>query len=286
MSLLRKIEKSLDGRLRSIFSGGNSSAEPEGREAIELYRDAMEQVSQRAQVGRKGERIFPFNVITVELHADTPERRAMLEALFDAEQLKEDIRATLHEERVQLPGDLEVRLHYNAEAVVEMRVLCEKQADPAPAAAIEAVPNAPKPARLIAVNGAASEPEYVPSSSRVNLGRDPDVTDNMGRLIRRNELHFPEALHEANGSVSRSHAHLAADPDSGDWRIFDDGSSLGTSLFRDGHRVEIPAHGPRGVLLRNGDEIYIGQVRLRFETTCHKIKANAHLRVPLRFLRR
>jgi len=35
MSLLRRIEKSLDQRLRSIFSGGEE--EPGAREAVELY---------------------------------------------------------------------------------------------------------------------------------------------------------------------------------------------------------------------------------------------------------
>ena len=82
--------------------------------------------------------------------------------------------------------------------------------------------------------------------------------------MRRNELFFPEAAHEANPSVSRSHAHLTFE--AGDWRIFDDGSSIGTTLFREGRRIDVPAHAGRGVALRPGDEIYLGQVRLRFET--------------------
>ncbi len=48
----------------------------------------------------------------------------------------------------------------------------------------------------------------------------------------------------------------------GEWRIFDDGSSIGTTLFRDGRRIDVPAHAGRGVALRSGDEIYLGQVRL------------------------
>ncbi len=87
----------------------------------------------------------------------------------------------------------------------------------------------------------------------------------MGRTIRCNELSFPEEAHEANPSVSRSHAHVAFDGASGQWRIFDDGSSLGTVLFREGRRIDVPAHAGRGVALRPGDEIYLGQVRLRFE---------------------
>lgn len=263
MSVLRRIEKSFDQRMRSIF-GGRRADEPQAREAIELYRDAIDQVAARAQVGRKGERVFPFNRVTVELHADNPERRAMLEALFDAAQLSDDLRAILHEERVELPGDLTVFVHYNPEAVVEMRVLCEKSAAEQPAAATANVPV--KPAKLVTVTGEGSEAEYTLASQLLNIGREPEVLDNFGRLIRRNDLHFLETANPANASVSRAHAHIAHDPATGDWRIFDDGSSLGTSLFRDGRRIEIPAHGGRGVLLKPGDDIYLGQVRLRFES--------------------
>ena len=85
--------------------------------------------------------------------------------------------------------------------------------------------------------------------------------DAMGRPIRRNELSFPE-----NDACRRTRVFPAPtrtsyfDADSGQWRIFDDGSSLGTTLFRDGRRIDVPAHASRGVALRPGDEIYLGQV--------------------------
>ncbi len=50
MNLLRRIEKSLDHRLRSIFSGGGD--EPGAREGIELYRDALDQIAARADRGQ------------------------------------------------------------------------------------------------------------------------------------------------------------------------------------------------------------------------------------------
>ena len=101
---------------------------------------------------------------------------------------------------------------------------------------------------------------------RVNMGREAEITDALGRAIRRNELYFPEQAHEANRSVSRSHAHIGFDASTGEWRIFDDGSSIGTALFREGRRIDVPAHAGRGVALRPGDEIYLGQVRLQFES--------------------
>ncbi len=266
MNLLRRIEKSLDHRLRAIFSGGGD--EPGAREAIELYRDALDQIGARATVGKRGDRIFPFNRITIELHAADPERKAVLETLFDPGQLGDDIRSVLEEERITPPAELTVVVHYPEEALVEMRILCEKaerttHIEPAPAPVAEQV--ALVPARLTTISGVSSSPELALDRARINLGREEEVLDSMGRVFRYNELSFPESAHAANASVSRAHAHILFDPASAQWRIFDDGSSLGTTLFRDGRRIDVPAHASRGVALRPGDEIYLGQARLRFE---------------------
>lgn len=267
MNLLRRIEKSLDHRLRSIFSSGRE--EPGAREGIELYRDALDQIAARAAVGKRGGRVFPFNLITIELHAADAERKAVLETLFDPGQLGDDIRSTLEEARVTPPTELTVTVRYPGELLVEMRILCERQEKPASPPVLSPAPApaeiAPTPARLVTITGISSAPELALDRSRINLGREEEVLDISGRPIRRNELCFPEAAHEANATVSRSHAHISFDPGAGLWRIFDDGSSLGTSLFREGRRIEVPAHGGRGVALRPGDEIYLGQVRLKFE---------------------
>lgn len=262
MNLLRRIEKSLDHRLRSIFSGGRE--EPGAREAIELYRDALDQIAARATVGKRGDRVFPFNLITIELHAADAERKAVLETLFDPGQMGDDIRSTLEESRIAPPAELTVAVRYPEESLIEMRILCEKREKekPVPPPVLSA---APTPARLLTITGVSSATELALDRPRVNLGREEEVLDISGRPIRRNELSFPEAAHEANGTVSRAHAHISFDAGAGLWRIFDDGSSLGTSLFRAGRRIEVPAHGGRGVALRPGDEIYLGQVRLKFE---------------------
>ena len=271
MNILRRIEKSLDHRLRAIFSGGGD--EPGAREGIELYRDALDQIAARATVGKRGGRIFPFNRITIELHAADPERKAVLETLFDPGQLGDDIRSVLGEERVTPSAELTVFVHYSEEALVEMRILCEKvekttRIEPVPATPDPIAPPAPTPlvpARLVTITGVASSPELPLDRPRINLGREQEVLDAMGRVFRHNELSFPESAHAANASVSRSHAHILFDSAAGQWRIFDDGSSLGTTLFRDGRRIDVPAHAGRGVALRPGDEIYLGQARLRFE---------------------
>jgi FHA domain-containing protein len=267
MSLLRRIEKSLDQRLRSIFSGGDE--DPGAREAVELYRDALDQIASRATAGKRGDRIFPFNLITIELRAENDERKAVLETLFDPGSLGDDIRATLKEERVTPGAELTVAVKYPVDALVEMRVICERGEPPQKAAAgMIAHPILVQitPARLVTITGVSSAVEFALDRPRINLGREAEITDALGRAVRRNELFFPESAHEANPSVSRAHAHIRFDAMSGEWRIFDDGSSIGTTLFREGRRIDVPAHAGRGVALRAGDEIYLGQVRLQFES--------------------
>ena len=51
MSILRRIEKAMDHRLRAIFAGG--SDEPGAREAIELYREALDLIAARVTVGKR-----------------------------------------------------------------------------------------------------------------------------------------------------------------------------------------------------------------------------------------
>jgi hypothetical protein len=264
MSFLRKVEQTLDKRLRGIFGGSHEG--PGSREAIELYRDALDQIGARATVGKRGDRVFPFDLIRVELMAADPERKALLEAIFEPSQMVDDIRAALVAERVTTPENLTVSVHYPPDAVVELRVICEKTVVPE---TVEAPPPPPQialiPVLLRTLEGVSSEPAYVADRPRINLGRERDVVDALGRAVRRNDLFFPEGVHEANASVSRSHAHIRFDPASGDWRIYDDGSTLGTSIFREGRRVDVPAHAPRGARLLPGDEIYLGQARIRLE---------------------
>ncbi len=130
MNLLRRIEKSLDHRLRSIFSAGRE--EPGAREAIELYRDALDQIAGRATIGKRGDRVFPFNLVTIELQAAGAERKAVLETLFDPGQLGDDVRSMLEAERVTPPPELTVAVRYPEEAAVEMRIVCERSDKPAP----------------------------------------------------------------------------------------------------------------------------------------------------------
>jgi predicted component of type VI protein secretion system len=62
--------------------------------------------------------------------------------------------------------------------------------------------------------------------------------------------------------VSRRHAHITAGPEPDCWRIHDDGSAHGTSVLRNGATIAVRT-GARGIRLRDGDEIVLGEARIR-----------------------
>jgi hypothetical protein len=266
MTLLQQIEKALDQQLRAAFGGGREN----GREAIELYREVLEEVSRRTTPGLRGEPVFPFNRIRIALKAEDAERRAVLETIFSAGQLANDIRACLKESRASAPSGLAIGVEFQAEQADEMELSFELAETPA---SVPAPAPARIPARLVTVMGSSSAAAFDLDADSLQIGRGPQVIDSSGRTVRRNGLFFADDAaaseinaSDINGSVSRAHAHLLFDAASGGWRIYDDGSTFGTGIFRHGRRIDVPAHGTRGVGLHAGDEIWLGNACLRFET--------------------
>jgi pSer/pThr/pTyr-binding forkhead associated (FHA) protein len=95
-----------------------------------------------------------------------------------------------------------------------------------------------------------------------------EVIDAAGRLTRKNDVAFRDDAQAPNPSVSRAHAHIEFDPEKGAFRLFDDRSAHGTTVLRDGSVIPVPQGPSKGVALRQGDEIVLGQARLRFEEGC------------------
>ena len=126
----------------------------------------------------------------------------------------------------------------------------------------EAPPAAERPpARLIVVKGEAGAAEYLIAANRINIGRLQEVISEKEGLRRANDVAFGEA----ETTVSREHAFLTYEPATGRFRICDDRSQRGTSIFREGRRIEVPKGSRRGTQLQSGDEIHLGDARLRFE---------------------
>jgi hypothetical protein len=112
------------------------------------------------------------------------------------------------------------------------------------------------------LNGIAERRTCSFAAMRIDLGRCTEVRDSRHRLIRTNHVAFVEGSGEVNQSVSRRHAHISHEPRSREFRLHDDGSEHGTGIVRTGRTFAVP-RGSRGVRLHSGDEIVLGEARLR-----------------------
>jgi hypothetical protein len=254
MSLFSEIEKTIERGFRrwtdKVFGPGQSD------DLIVMHRAILDEVAGKVQTMARGERVFPFTKVAVTFVAADAERRAVLEAAF-GERLAEDVPEALRATGASLPRGfvVEVRTAESGEGPYEIDYSREKAPEPVKAA--------PAVARLTVVRGKAEREEYTLDKARTNIGRLTELTDADHRVTRRNDVVFEEGAVEANGTVSRRHAHIRLE--NGEYRLCDDGSEFGTRVFRDGRSVECPAGNRRGEKLRSGDEIYLGRACLRFE---------------------
>ena len=105
---------------------------------------------------------------------------------------------------------------------------------------------------------------YRVTKDRLLIGCLPQVRDREGRLVRINNVVFPDIGNEINATVGEMHARIWFDFKRREFRVMDESSLYGTRIVREGHTIEVPAENPRGVGLRSEDAIYFGQACLRF----------------------
>jgi hypothetical protein len=254
MRLFSEIEKTIERGFRKwtahVFGAAQSN------ELLLVHRAILEEIETKVQTASRGQRIFPYSLVTVTLISADADRRALYEAAFGAEaRLESDVRQALEGAGCQLPRGFTVE--------VKTSELGDRAFDLAFGTAKPAPHDVPAPASLVVVKGKAEAETYAISKPRTNIGRLSELTDAEARVVRRNDIVFLEGVDEANNTVSRKHAHIQfAD---GECRIADDGSEFGTRVFRDGRSIDVPAGNRRGEKLRSGDEIHLGRACLRFQ---------------------
>ena len=234
------------------------------REPLEIAHAIVDAVERQVESAGRGARLFPFNSIAVSVLAPSQDSRARLDALFAATPSLRDRVVN----RLQSAGcdarDLRVELMYVGRAArswdnPHFHVAFDRVAiaEAAPAA----VDSMPARVEASVLRGVAERRTYSFAMSRIDLGRGVEVRDDRHRLLRTNHVVFVEGSAAMNQTVSRRHAHIAVEP-SGVCRLHDDRSEHGTGIVRGGRIIPVPA-GSRGVRLRSGDEIALGEARVR-----------------------
>ena len=251
-------------RLRQYFEAPlDGDATP-----LEIAQAALDDVERRVQPVGRGERVFPYTHVTVRVHA-AGEARASVEAVFAG--FDDRVRERLAEVRCA-PRPVIVAVEcleepdesWPAGRRFEVQYAKEEThaAASLPPAAGTAVVTEPPPLRVTVLKGAATDEAFSFTESTVSIGRSADPTDGFGR-VRRNRIAFLDTVDGITETVGRAHARLRFDAATGDYRLFDEGSSNGTSVVRDGDVIVVHRRDPRGVRVRSGDEIQVGRALLR-----------------------
>jgi hypothetical protein len=234
------------------------------RQPLEIVHALLEDIERQVQPAGRGRWIFPFNRLTLELLATSRESKAQLAAVIGG---ADGLRARIAE-RLQPTctlGPLDVRIRYKTVRPAgwngtEYHLELDR-VDLQPA--VPTVPAQPVPSlELIVSNGGCERRRFAFAAERIDIGRGAEVIDSRQRLLRRNQVAFTEDGNDANQTVSRRHAHILYQRASHEYRVYDDNSSRGTNIVRNGTTIPVPS-GARGVGLQSGDELLVGQARLR-----------------------
>jgi len=258
---------------RTVFEApfGAAQALGDSPEAAEIRIALLDQVREKIQRAG-GQALFPYNVVRVHIRASA-EEGAVFEHDFFRRFLDEEVHKTLSKELCRFPNDLRVEVKAASEAGKWLRVemLMEDAAPLTPEPAL----HEPGVAMLVVTAGTANRAELALEKPRTNIGRLTDVYKSQGPS-RRNDLAFA-ADTPINRTVSREHAHIMRDQESGEYRLFNDRwytrankaankaeDSCGLWIVRDGAGQEVHRDG-RGTRLAAGDEIHLGKAVLKFE---------------------
>ena len=252
---------------RGVFEGPLAGTHPGEvpAELAEIRLAILDRIREKSYRSG-GKKVFPYDLLRVELRGVEESRRDVFVGKFFRRYLEQEVHRALHAAGCRFPENLrvdvepQVGLPERGENWLVVQVLSQDSA------------TGPKQvARLIIQEGTANTGELRLDKARTHIGRTRDVYRNEG-LFRRNDLVFEEDT-EINRSVSREHAHIRFDKLTGEYRLFNDRwlargerqtQECGTWIVRDGISLEVHRDS-RGTRLEPGDEIHFGRAVVIFE---------------------
>ena len=252
------IGKDLHSRLKKFFDAPlEHDATP-----LEICQAILEEVEQKVQPLGRGRRVFPYTRLAVRVRQNGNDPSALEAACSD---LNRRILGRLTELGCDAPSSLDVTVTtldtvpsgWPPDRVFGIDYQRERDVRPSKRPA-------PPRLRVTVVKGAAAESTFTFTEPVVAIGRTDEPTDELGRM-RRNRVAFLDTPDGITETVGRAHARLRFDAAAGAYLIFDEGSSNGTAIVRDGATILVPRLDPRGVRVQSGDEILVGRARLRVD---------------------
>lgn len=260
MRSLDRLDQWITTKVRAWSS--RISGTPRSAELLEIRRDILNDVGNHIQPKSEGRSVFPYNTVSILIAAEDSSERAVLEQAFGDNELEQTVSALLSEAGCPLPAGLRVTVSVADEpgAAFAGRPFRVDYTN-VKAAAGDAKRNSRPGAKLTVLRGQTDAAEYNIDSDRINLGRLKEVISDKEGLRRRNDVAFAET----ETTVSREHAFIRYDAETGQFQLYDSMSQRGTQVFRNGRRFEARKGPTHGFQLRSGDEIHLGDARVRFD---------------------
>ena len=255
--------RALESRLTAaVEQAAHTVTAPAAVSALEIVQQAVDDIALQVHPSGRGRYAFPFNAVVVTFAAPTPEQQARLDAICSGP-------PTLHERvvrRLASAGCVAADVDVSVEFAAAPETAWARPDFHVALARVDAAARAPRqPAlrvELIVTHGAADRGAYSFSTLPIAIGRGADVRDHRQQLLRVNHVAFVDTSDDVASSVSRRHARIELDAETGRPRLIDDNSAQGTSVIRHAKGIPVP-RGSRGLALQSGDEIVVGQARLR-----------------------
>ena len=262
MNILRKARRLEHTIARTVDNVARRLTQSAQREPLAVMLAIVDAIEHETEPAGRGGCVFPFTRIKASIAVNVREDRARFDAVFAGPpSLEQRIVDRLTLAGCEI-GQLTVKTAFCAGAAdtwSDPRFHLELTRGPNTA---DAQPDT-RGSRIVlkVLQGTAGQEQYSFSLGRIDIGRCAELRDRQNGLVRTNHVAFADDQAPVNRSVSRRQAHITCDRQSGIYRIFDDRSTRGTSVVRDGRAIKVAA-GSRGVRLESGDEIVLGGARL------------------------
>ncbi len=253
---------------RAVFESPFDSARlsKDAPELAEIRLAVLDEVKAKSH-RVSGRDVFPYNLVRIYIGGVPDSQSNVLRSTFFTQFFEQELRSGLKKANYRFPEDLQVEIRTTAQLPGPKESWLSVETDSRDQPVQPAAP-ARKASRLTVIKGTANDKEILLSKARTNIGRTVDVYRADGPS-RRNDLAFTEE-NEISRSVSREHAHILFDKQTGEYRLYNDrrpkpGGKDGCGLWiiRDGLSLEVH-HNTRGTSLQPGDEIHLGRAVVRF----------------------
>jgi hypothetical protein len=259
-SAILRTKRNISERIESVLRLGST------RTVVAVRQEILDRI-ESGIAGSTGGNIFPFAKVIVRLQPQTEAQHASFKKAFLHQgALKAAILQKLAESKALYPGKFDAVVEITAgvdpdRAKSLSRHLFQMEFIKHEPARRPEIPET----KLSVARGTAERMEYRLKKERILIGSLSEVLDREGRMVRKNDVVFPNAGGELNSSVGYAHARIWFDFEKDEFCILDEVSRYGTRIVRNGLTIEVPSGDANGIRLQSGDDIYFGQACLRFE---------------------